>query len=122
MAQRLRPNPFFDQLEAEHRAWLAEFDPRYLRKWEILVAGDEEAAFAEVRVRQLLQSNGVNVQPNENLDDNSRKPDFRCSSGSSKFYVEITCIPVEIATAETGIPNGPHGAINCRPLTDAIFS
>lgn len=122
MASPLRDNAFFQELEAEHRSWLSGFDPQYLRNWEKVLNSDEEAAFAEARVRRLLQGYGIRVEPNEDLTGASQQPDFRCCAGKEKFYVEVTCILTEVATAKTGIPVEPHGLTACRPLTDAVFA
>lgn len=107
----MREEPFFQELEAEHHKWLSGFDSRYLGNWTKLLNNDEEAAFAEARVRQLLDSYGVIVQPNESLTGATQCPDFRCSTKGGGFYVEVTCIPVAVAAEETGIP-----------LNDAIFA
>lgn len=122
MTDSLRGTPFFQELEAEHRKWLSGFDQQYLKNWEKLANADEEAAFAEARTRQLLQGHGVVVEPNEDLDTSETRPDFRCGVGGYKFYVEVTCIPIVVATEKTGIPNAPHGCLPCRSLNDAIFA
>lgn len=122
MAASLRINAFFQRLEAEHRVWLSTFDAQYLRNWEKLLNADEEAAFAEARVRQLMQGFGVTVEPNEDLNGANPQPDFRCYVRDDKFYVEVACISIAIATEKTGIPNGSHGFSPFRPLNDAIFA
>lgn len=122
MVDSLRTEVFFQRLEAEHRGWLSSFDPVYLKNWEKLAGGDEEAALAEARIRQLLQGHGVTVEPNESLTGQGRRPDFCCRVKEYKFYVEVACIPISVATEKTGIPNGPHGFCSRRPLNDAIFS
>jgi len=76
LATSLRPNPFFDALTDEHRRWLSAFDPRYAKNWEKLLNADEESAFAEARVRQLLQGYGIGVEPNEDLNGATSRPDF----------------------------------------------
>ena len=122
MADSLRTNAFFHELEGEHRSWLSAFDPQYLRNWEKLLNADEEAAFAEARVRQLLHGCGIAVEPNEDLTGANPRPDFRCFAGEYKFYVEVTCVSIATATDATGLPNGPHGVMPFRPLTDAVFA
>jgi hypothetical protein len=121
-AESLRETPFFQELEAQHRRWLASFDQRYLRKWEKLLADNEEPALAEARVRQILNSYGINVEPYESLTGEARRPDFRCCAGSRTFYVEVACIPIAVAARKTKIPNGPHGCAEFHTLTDAIFA
>jgi len=116
------PNQYWDALADEHRRWLGAFDEQYLRNWEKLLKADDEAAMAEARMRQMLEQWGVQVEPNEDLTGRSQRPDFRCSKGEAAFYVEVTCISKETATAKTGIPDGPHGMTACSPLNDAIFS
>lgn len=117
----VRTEPFFQRLEAEHRNWLSCFDSRYLSNWERLLNGDEESAFAEARVRQLLDDHRVVVQPNEDIDGGKSRPDFCCTARGNKFYVEVTCIPDAVATKDTGSPDAPHGFSWFRPLSDAIF-
>jgi len=124
MASALRDNAFFQKLEAEHRRWLSAFDPpQYLCNWERLLNSDEEAAFAEARVRALLEGYGVGVEPNEDLTGARQQPDFRCCRGVGEFYVEVTTIRIDSATAKTGIPTqGSRECTTFRPLNEAIFS
>jgi hypothetical protein len=122
LATSLRTIDFFQQLEAEHCEWLSHFDSQYLNNWRKLLNSDEEAAFAEARVRQLMEGYGVTVQPNESLTGATQCPDFRCATKGSTFYVEVTCIPTSVAAEKTGIPNGSHAFSWIRPLNDAIFS
>jgi len=122
MTSSLRTNAFFRELEAEHRRWLSAFDGQYLANWEKVLHAHEEAAFAEARAARMLRHYGATVEPNEDLTRGSPQPDFRCFAGGDKFYVEVTCISTDIATAKTGIPVEPHGVTACRPLTGAVFS
>ncbi len=122
VGRALEGNAFFDQLEADHRAWLSAFDRQYLVDWERLLRNDEEAAFTEARARALLEAWGTTVQPNESLTGEGQRPDFQCFVRESKFYVEATCIRVETATAKTGISTGrSHEARPFRPLNKAVF-
>jgi hypothetical protein len=104
---RLRNSIFCQELGSEHRQWFSAFDPRYLRVWKNLLKYDEEAAFAEARVRHLLQGNGVVVEPNEDLETGNARPDFRCHLGINIFYVEVTCIRVGTAI-KAGYPTSPQ--------------
>ena len=122
MAALSWPNPFLDQLADEHRNWLSPFDLQYLRNWERLLNADDEAAMVEARVRGILQGYGIVVEPNEDLTGAQQQPDFRCMAGATEFYVEVTCISKDVATAKTGIPDESHGLTACRSLNDAIFS
>lgn len=121
MANLLCTNVFFQELKTEHQAWLSPFHPQYACNWEKLLRADQEAALAEARVRRLLEGYGATVEPNEDLTGDSSRPDFRCFAGEDKFYVEVTCIAIETATARTGIPAEPHGFAPCSPLTDAVL-
>ena len=116
------PNTYLESLTDEHRRWLGAFDAQYLRNWQKLLNADDEAAMAEARVRQVLEQWGVKVEPNEDLGGGTQRPDFRCLKGEAVFYMEVTCISKETATAKTGIPDESHGMTACRPLNDAIFS
>jgi hypothetical protein len=122
----IRTEPFFKTLEAEHRNWLSSFDSRYLSNWERLLSSGEEgkeAAFAEAGVRRLLHNYQVAVEPNEDLDTGKARPDFRCTARGREFYVEVTCIPVAIATEKTGDPDVFDGQFRSfRPLTGAILA
>ena len=124
----MEPCEYLNGLEAEHREWLAPFGDQYLRNWEKLRDADYEAAMAEARVRSVLQSRKIRVEPNEDLTGRSQSPDFRCeyrrccSAKQQRFFVEVTCISIETATNKTNIPYESHGMTACRPLNDAIFS
>ncbi|MBN1396013.1 MAG: hypothetical protein JW959_13405 [Pirellulales bacterium] len=120
MENSLRNTPFFQELEAEHRKWLANFDSYYLSKWvDSLENDNEEAAFAEAGVRRLLQSYGVALKPN----DRNGGPDYCCMKECRKFYVEVTCIKIETATAKTGIANdGTNEVMPFRSLNRAVCS
>ena len=108
MANALRTETFFQELEADHRNWLSAFDSRFLRNWKNLLKNDregEEAALAEARVRQLLQGCGVTVEPNEDVHGSG--PDFRCNPRGGMFYVEATCVRIETAV-NAGYPTSPQ--------------
>jgi hypothetical protein len=116
------PNEYLDELADGHRSWLRAFDSRHLQEWEKLYEAEVEAALAEARVRGMLSGWGIQVEPNLNLDGSCPSPDFKCLKGEYVFYVEVTCILIETATAKTGIPHEPHGVTPCSPLNDAIFN
>jgi hypothetical protein len=121
MVDSLRPSPFYDELAAEHRAWLSAFDPQYLGNWEKILNSDEEAALAEAGVRRQLQYMGVSVEPNEDLSGKEQRPDFHCGVNGSKFDMEVTHISVKKATEATGLVEGRTGACCYSSLNDAIF-
>ncbi|MGA2799655.1 MAG: hypothetical protein ABSE63_18895 [Thermoguttaceae bacterium] len=121
MVDPLRPNPFFDRLVDEHRQWLSGFDRRYLIKWNTLLNNDEEAALCEARVRQMLQSLSVQVQPNEDTKGDQGGPDYLCHRYEKRFYVEVKCITREVATHETGLVDGDCSARNPGTLNRLIF-
>ena len=108
-------------LAEEHSRWLSAFDPQYLRNWEKLLKADSEAAMCEAAVRRLLEENGNDVKPNEDLTGAVQAPDFRCTQGDKRFFVEATCISIEKATEVTGLSHVPQGAADYRPLNDAMF-
>lgn len=113
-------NPNFDDLAAEHQAWLAPFDGQYLRNWEKLAKSDREDALIEAAIRRVLQSHGVVVEPNEDLTGTVQKPDFRCAVGDRMFCVEATCISTEKATEITGLADGANGAGRPTSLVEKI--
>jgi hypothetical protein len=87
----------------DHLSWLGNFDARYTKNWEKLLNQDPEAAACEASVRRVLHQNGNSVEPNEKLSGNSKSPDFVCSQAGKKFFVEATCIRIEIASERTGL-------------------
>lgn len=98
---------FFVELREEHQLWLDNFNEQYRRNWDKLFQNDCEAALFEARVRRLLQKNGATVEPNEDLTGESQRPDFRCSSNGTEFYVESTCITASTMASATGLPVCP---------------
>jgi hypothetical protein len=109
---------------AAHRSWLSAFDPQYQRNWDKLLNADPEAAMCEADVRELFEENGNRVEPNEDLTGAHLSPDFRCTQGDSRFFVEVTCISIEKATGVTNLEHIPSSEdASCfSPLNDAIFS
>jgi hypothetical protein len=122
MAHTLLPSPYWDDLEAEHRTWLSAFDHQYLRNWDKLRNGNQEAGLCEAGVRRLLQMHSIKVEPNEDLTGSEQRPDFRCTHPEGKFFVEVACITLDTATEETGLPYPSQpGARNYRHLNDTVF-
>lgn len=117
-----KPNEYVDGLVVEHRSWLSSFDGQYLRNWEKLLKADDEAALSEAVVRRELERWGVAVEPNEELTGAEQRPDFHCRKEDFCFNVEVTCISIEKATAETGLVEGRRGASSYEPLNDAVFN
>lgn len=97
-------------LVQEHRSWLDAFATQHVRNWEKLLEAGSEAAMCEAAVRRLLQENGNKVIPNEDLSGSIQTPDFRCVQKGKEFFVEVTCISIEIAVEKTLLPSSPHGA------------
>jgi hypothetical protein len=124
MVTTMQPNQELDALVDEHRHWLSSFETQYLRNWKKLYAADYEAAMTEAGVRRLLQRNDVAIEPNENLTGNCGGPDFRCSVGGSRFYVEATCVSIAAMEKKSGIQNEATGfsPINVMGVMEAIFS
>jgi hypothetical protein len=85
-----------------HRKWLSVFEPERLRRWEQLLASNEEAALCEACVREFLQKHVDRMEPAEQLD--SGGPDFACSVGEERFYVEATCLTMDVVSKHTGLP------------------
>jgi hypothetical protein len=100
--------PFFRSLADGHRQWLSQFDPQNLADWNRSLKYDPEAALCEAAVRERLQQHGVTVEPYRKADSRSQGPDFRCSIDGHTFYVEVTCVLIDSATKQTGIPEGGH--------------
>jgi hypothetical protein len=116
MADSLRTIDFYQDLEAEHRTWLLDFDQQYLRNWEKLLKDKEEAALAEARIRQILESYRVTVEPNESLTGHEKRPDFLCTVDGYCFEVEVTHISIQKAINETGIDVEDQREVCCHGL------
>ena len=122
MADSLRTIDFYQNLEAEHRTWLLRFDRQYLRNWEKLLKVDEEAALAEARIRQVLESYGVAVEPNESLTGQEKNPDLFCTIDGYCFEVEATHIPIQKAIKETGIDVEDKRKACCHDLLNRAIA
>lgn len=118
---RFTPAP---ELVAEHRQWLGRFDPRRGKQWDDMLQADPEAAMSEARVRLLLEQNGNQVEPNQDLNDRGKSPDFICRRDGKTFYVEATSISIASATDKTGLAHipVPRKAQSYAPLNNAIFA
>jgi hypothetical protein len=116
-------NPHWQALADEHRRWLSSFDQQHWANWEKLLKTDSEAALCEAAVRRLLQSYGVTVEPNEELTG-AQRPDFRCSIGDLVFYVEVTCISINMAEKKSGIKDDQSrfAPFNVMGMTEAVFA
>lgn len=106
----LRSNPDLIRLECEHRYWLRSFDDRYTRGWEDRLNRTFDDAIIEAAVRRLLQENGCDVSPNEDLLANAEpRPDFRCVRDNVTFYVEVTSFDRNAVTKRSGLVPGHRG-------------
>lgn len=124
MRSTLERNEHLDAWADEHRRWLSQFDPQHRANWEKLLSSDYEAAVMEASVRRVLEHHGVRVEPNERLTGECGGPDFRCSIGGQRFYVEVTCISIATAARKSGIEVGRRkfSPFNVTGMIDAIFS
>jgi hypothetical protein len=107
---------------AEHRAWLQQFDKQRLKKWEDLLCSCSEAAICEAKTRKFLSDHDVDIRPNGDLSQ--RGPDFLCTKDSKTFYVEVTCITIDVATKKTTLPSSypkNNDAQHYRLLTEHIL-
>jgi hypothetical protein len=98
------PNDLIDAYAGvitEHGAWLQRFGKQRLKKWEDLLKNYSEAAICEAETRKLLSGHNVDVQPHEDLSHGG--PDFLCSKDDKTFYVEATCITIDVATKKTAL-------------------
>jgi hypothetical protein len=102
--------------------WIEQFDPQHARNWGRLYRNDAEAAMCEAAVWGLLVDCGVEVEPNIDVTGKTRSPDFACRKAGEVFYVEVTCIHIETASAKTGLPDHPTPSFRfCGNLNKAIF-
>jgi hypothetical protein len=87
---------------AEHHLWLQQFNKQQLKKWEDLLKANPEAAICEAETRKLLSNHRIDVKPYDGLYQGG--PDFLCTKNGKTFYVEVTCITIDIATKKTNLP------------------
>src|SRR5438045_355348 len=83
----------------EYRQWLGGFLPHHAERWEQRLKSSPESAIVEAGVWRLLRNSVETIEPNE--DASHGGPDFRCWKNGQKFYVEVTGINIETATATT---------------------
>lgn len=113
-----------DNLLQEHRRWLAQFDPQHGVNWEKSFRNDPEAAMCEAAFRRLLENEGCEVEPNEDVTGRTRAPDFACKRDGTKFYVEVTCISISKAAEHMRMPERIEEittSVSPGVLTDAVF-
>jgi hypothetical protein len=117
-----------EQLIAQHRGWLNDFDPRHQKLWNDELLSNPESALCEAAVRDIMQGFGFAVEPWVDLTGKAGKgsverPDFRCSKGTEAFYVEVANISIATASEHTGLPHPEEigKARNFENLTRAIF-
>lgn len=93
-----------------HRTWLADFDPRYLERWERHHRDEFCAAMIEATTTEILRFNGVTVEPNESLTKKASKSvDFQCSKSSHSFFVEATSLEDEAVIRRTKVSPSDQG-------------
>ena len=103
--------------------WIEQFDVQNARDWARRYTADPEAAMCEAAIWGLLADCGVEVEPNIDLTGKTRRPDFVCRKAGVEFYVEVTCIHIETASAKTGLPHPPmSGFRHYGSLNNRIFS
>ena len=85
--------------------WLHGFDKQHATNWGHLYRKDPEAAMCEATFWGILSDCGIEVEPNANLKEASKAPDFRCSKDGYEFFFEATCIKIDTAIAKTGLPH-----------------
>ncbi|GMU24349.1 MAG: hypothetical protein AMXMBFR13_44230 [Phycisphaerae bacterium] len=104
-------------------AWIERFETQHARNWARLYNADPEAAMCEAMFWGVLTDCGVTVEPNADLGGLKKAPDFVCSKGGRKFYVEVTCILIDTATEHSSLPSASEpGARHYHHLNDAIFA
>lgn len=102
--------------------WIGRFDIRHARAWAKRYQADPEAATCEAMYWGVLTDCGVSVEPNADLDNRQKAPDFACHKDGNKFYVEVTCIRIDTATDKTSLKHIPTGgAQNYGPLNRVIY-
>lgn len=106
---------------ASHRRWLGQQGDERLRRWESLLAVDEEAAIVEAGTQHFLGSLVDRMEPAEDLAQGG--PDFRCFRAGHRFYVECTCIRESVVTDKTGLtPWPPEDAQVYGHLTQQVLN
>ena len=109
----------------QFKGWLRQSDPQHGRNWNNLLRSDDEAALCEAMTWQVLNEQGVVVEPNADLTGGGRRPDFRCTKNNQVFYVEATCVHTSTLEAKTGLPSSgahPPIAVRWQGFLQAVFS
>lgn len=105
--------------------WIEQFDNQHARNWAKLYKNDPEAAMCEATFWGALTDCGVQLKPNADLSGEKRQPDLLCRQDGQEFYVEVTCIPIEKATRQTGLEHEIKLGANAQfysLLNRAIFN
>lgn len=103
--------------------WLESFDEQHARNWGLLYKDNLEAAMCEATFWGILRDCGVDVEPNADLLTGQKAPDFRCEKNGCEFYFEVTCIGIQTATEQTGLPHPTEpGARHYSLLNRAIWN
>lgn len=112
-----------EQLRYEHRQWLKRFDPQHARNWELMLRDDVDAALTEAAIRDVLETYGATVEPNEDLVSSQKRPDFRCEISEYRFLVEVTSISIAKVNELTGLDHVEIETVTTyQPLTRAIWN
>lgn len=103
--------------------WLRGFDEQHAANWKLLYNDNPEAAMSEATFWGVLRDCGVDVEPNADLLTSQKAPDFRCQKDGFEFFFEVTCIGIETAAIQTGLPRSTMpGARNYSLLNRAIWN
>jgi hypothetical protein len=87
-----------------HREWLRN-DEQRLHKFDALLRAQPESAICEALVAAQLSSWVDHVEPFENISLGG--PDYLCTMGGGKFFVDSTCLRSDAVTRATGIRDFP---------------
>jgi hypothetical protein len=99
-----------------HRSWLSQYDHPTTKQWEGLLNNQPESATCEALVRYYLASMVDSIEPN-----NPPGPDFCCTVGNTRFYVEVTCLTCDKVSRHSGLTDLADDACSYEALTDQIM-
>jgi hypothetical protein len=109
-----------DTIRGAYENWLRGFDARYLKKWRERITDSPEASMCEATFWNSILKWGISIEPNEDLDTSTKRPDFRCQIGDNVFFVEVSCLEIEKTTELTGLPHVPDRFRCYATLNEAI--
>lgn len=110
----------YESLIQRHRAWLKQSPEGWrLKRWNQLLKDQPEPALCEAFLREFLSDHVDELHSAE--DRSNGGPDFLCTRGKRRFYVESTCLTVDSVFKKTGLTYHARTACAYNLLTPLFF-